>query len=114
VMHLSNMRSWVLWGFLVCPAEAARPGAVEMLALCLRETYQLQIFRDKCINIHREYEDLMDYKSPNGSFKMSKHKKLFKDAQADHEGMRKVHCDLRTYRRTELEVCDSVFQECPA
>lgn len=114
VMHLSNMRSWVLWGFLVCPAEAARPGAVEMLALCLRETYQLQIFRDKCINIHREYEDLMDYKSPNGSFKMSKHKKLFKDAQADDEGMRKFHLDLRTYLRTELEVCDSFFQECPS
>lgn len=114
VVHLANMRNWVLWGFLVCPAELGRPGALDMLALCLRETFQLQVCRDKSISIHKEFDEILDYKSSNGSFKLSKHKKIFKDAYSDDEGTRKFHLDLRTYLRTELEVCVQFFNELPS
>lgn len=115
VLHLANLRNWVLWGFLICPAELARPGALDLLSLCLRETFHLQIFRDKTLNIHKEFDELQDsYKSPNGTFKLSKHKKVFKDAYSDEEGTRKFHQDLRTYLRTELEVAEKFFNEAPS
>jgi len=112
--HLANMRNWVLWGFLVCPAELGRPGALDLLSMCLRETFLLQIYRDKCLSIHKEFDDLMDYKSANGAFKLAKHKKVFRDASADDEGTRKFHLDLRTYLLTEAEQFDLFFADCPS
>ena len=114
IIHLNNFRNWVLWGFLVCPAELGRPGALDLLSLALRETFNIVIYRDKTLSIHKEFDELMDYKSANGSFKLNKHKKVFKDAYSDDDGTRKFHGDLRTYLRTELEQFIQFFAECPS
>lgn len=114
IVHLNNFRNWVLWGFLVCPAELGRPGALDLLSLALRETFNIVIYRDKTLSIHKEFDEIMDYKSANGSFKLSKHKKVFKDAYSDDDGTRKFHQDLRTYLRTELEQFIQFFAECPS
>jgi len=113
VTHLLNVRSWVLFGFLLCPAELARPGALDLLSLCLKETFLVPLFRDKCLNIHKEFDEQMDYKSASGGFKLAKHKKIFKDAYTDDEGTRLFHQQLRSFLRTEMEVANDLFQELP-
>lgn len=47
LMMLDKYRVWVLWGFLMCPKELARPNALEMLQICLHDGFIVPIYRDK-------------------------------------------------------------------
>jgi NCK-associated protein 1 len=49
LIQLDNYKRWILYGFLICPAELQRPGALEMLGSVLKEVFVLQVFRDKVL-----------------------------------------------------------------
>lgn len=45
--HLDRVHQWVLFGFMLCPNELQRPGAVQLLVLSLSTELQLVIYRDR-------------------------------------------------------------------
>lgn len=113
LLSLDNYKRWVLYGFLICPAELQRPGALEMLSQVLRETFVLQIYRDKCIPIHEEFSKLFTYFVIGKNFKLRDHKHHTKSAYADPDKTVETHYLLRTYLRVELETLLNFFREYP-
>jgi len=115
-LELQNMdkyRVWMMVGLLVCPSNFVKDGTSEMLKLVLKDTFVMPVFRDKSISIHEEFAKLVDnYKLDK--FKLSKHKKVFKEAYSDPTSSALLHHELRTYLRHELHTALRLFGEFPA
>ena len=60
LIGLPRVREYVLYGFLVCPGELQRPGAIELLQQVLQWDVVVPLYRDVVLNVGREYGDLFD------------------------------------------------------
>jgi len=109
LMHVVRMKQWVVSGFLVCPGELARDGALELLFDCLKDSYILPIYRDVNFNIHDEYEKLFGWYKTK-TFKLSKQKKRLRTL-IEWEQMQFAHQQLRIYLRVEMDSLLHFFTE---
>lgn len=79
LMWLDRARAWVLFGFLVCPSELQRPGALLLLRAALADTWFVNIYRDQYMDIHTPYRDLYStWKGPSFDLAEEEHKQPIK------------------------------------
>lgn len=115
LLQIDRFQQWVLYGFLACPSELHRENALVMLQMCLKSTFVVPVYRDQMLNVHEEYDKMMnDYKlkNPVNNFKLSKHKKIVKES-SDPITCVQRHSELRTFLRLELNTLYHFFTEFP-
>ncbi|XP_024527538.1 protein NAP1 isoform X1 [Selaginella moellendorffii] len=54
--NIYSYREWVLLGYLVCPSELLRIGAIDIVMAVLKNTLVLPLFRDEYLSLHEEYQ----------------------------------------------------------
>ena len=112
LLFVPHMRNAVLFGFLMCPAELARPGSVSLLTSILKHSYIAVIHRDMLLDCMAEYAVLFDeYKS--GKFKLSKVKKQFRDILTEYAAIGNMHFEVRKTLRLNLATMHSALLEQP-
>lgn len=110
---LDDARMWLLYGFLLCPAELLRPGAVELLKLVIRDTQVVPMYRDRCLLIQDIYKELFK-NYVKGKVKLEKQRKSLKEALAEWDTAVDQHAQLRVVLRVELDNLTHVFEDLPA
>jgi hypothetical protein len=108
LMFINKMKSWILYGYLICPSELEHDHARDLLTVALRDGLYLPIYRDQSLSIHEQFEMLFS-KFVIRKFKLSKHKDLLKtainfatvDAYYQHHSMR---CILRAELRSFINL----------
>lgn len=118
--HLDLIRShkyfqWFTFGFLLQPEDlGSNPGdAFNQLKGIINDTLHVQLFRNEYIPIHKEYEQLFEYKSKTA--KMDKHAKILKEGKS--EGLQMAgqkHKERRTWVRQELRTLFCLMKDTPA
>lgn len=118
LLQIEKLRNFTLWSFLICPAELARPQALDLLQLCLKQEFVVPIFREKVLDIHEQFEETFEnFKMPSSSsgnkFKLSNHKKVLKEAYAEPQETIKHHLEMRSYLQLELNTLLTFFSDVP-
>eukprot|EP01006_Ploeotia_vitrea_P037978 TRINITY_DN66191_c5_g3_i2.p1 TRINITY_DN66191_c5_g3~~TRINITY_DN66191_c5_g3_i2.p1 ORF type:complete len:1186 (+),score=697.15 TRINITY_DN66191_c5_g3_i2:131-3688(+) len=112
LLYLDKFHEWVLWGFLMCPAELQPDGALELLQMCLKNTFVLPVYRNELLDIDQEYDKLFDSYRHN-KFRLSKHKKILKETYKGTSTIVANHFKLRAYLRIEMTSLLQLFTEFP-
>ena len=94
LMSVDRVRQYVLYGFLLCPGELPRPGALELLKAVLQHDVVVPLHRDVPLQFGREYGELFDSYT-KGKFTLKKHKKTLKEATGDQHSILTFHAELR-------------------
>ncbi len=114
ILFLSHIREWILWSYMLFPAELAVDGAVDVLAVALADAFFLPVHRDEQFDVHAELETLFDdFQIKATKFKLSKHKKILKDAINDYEKTQTAHVELRRFLCSELQSVTALFRLAP-
>jgi len=81
---MEDVKRWTLLSAILTPAILANPSILTLVLLVAKEYgFALPVFRDQHIEPHAEFDHLIgNFKVPDKKFKMSKHKKEFKEAAA--------------------------------
>ena len=109
---VDKLHEWILFGFLVCTQELSRQGAPEMLTGVLSSHFVIPLYRDEVYDIHAAYDHLVS-KFKFNKFKLSSHKKLFKESYNNPHDTVERHRALRTYLRVELHSLLHLLEEFP-
>ena len=112
LVGVERVRGYVLYGFLVCPGELQRPGAIELLQQVLQWDVVMPLYRDVVLNVGREYGDLFDTYS-KGKFTLKKHKKTFKEATSDSTATLTFHAELRIILQQTATTLLPLFTDAP-
>lgn len=119
ILYLHRMQEWVVWGYYACPSAIINENSVTLLCDILKDNFVMPIYRDQVINVHEEFNSIFDknivwVKKEKGAFKITKHKKAFKAATENLDGMKKAHEDMRVYLSHEVELLVELFNEFPS
>ena len=86
--------------------------ALDLLQFCLKEHFAIRIYREESLSVHEEFAAVFDtYKEHK--FKLSKHKKVLREAREDAVATITRHRRLRTYLRMELDTMLAFFSDHP-
>ncbi|KAG0587429.1 hypothetical protein KC19_2G163800 [Ceratodon purpureus] len=97
LVNIESYREWALIGYLVCPTELLRPGAVDIASVLLKESLILPLFRDEYILLHEEYQQ---YVLP----RIAESKKL---AKAGRSKGRDADAEYNLAKQVEKQICDA-------
>ncbi|XP_024388834.1 probable protein NAP1 isoform X3 [Physcomitrium patens] len=97
LVNIEAYREWVLIGYLVCPTELLRPGAVDIALVLLKESILLPLFRDEYVLLHEEYQH---YVLP----RIAESKKLAKAGRAKG---RDADVEYNLAKQVEKQICDA-------
>ena len=110
LINLDRVRQYVVYGFLVCPGELIRPGAVEMLKVALMHDVVVPLHRDVVLNVAKEYGELFENYTKG---KLKKHKKTLKEATGDQQATLLFHAELRILLQLQGLALLPVLQDNP-
>ena len=115
IMWMENAKLWVLIGFLVCPSELQKDGALALLQQVLSDTWVIPIFRDQSLEIHSQFRELYTrYKHNNWIFNDDVNKDFVKagvNAAITNSGI--VHNQHRAQLRWYLKQLTLMLQAHP-
>jgi len=104
LLLLPELREWVVYSYLLCPAELTQEANISTLVLALQDFVVLPLFRNQYINIHEEIDTLFsDYTIKTLKFKLSRQKNLVRDITENYSNLISQHTFYRRYLSTELE-----------
>ena len=112
LLNVDRIRQYIVYGFLVCPGELSRPGALELLKVALLNDLIIPLHRDVALNVQKEYGELFDGYS-KGKFTLKKHKKTLKEATGDQSSTLLFHAELRILLQQQASVLLPVYQDNP-
>ena len=113
ILNVNTFREWVLFTFLVIPAFLQDDSALRLLQQALKHDFVVPLFRNKTIRIMDEYVTMFD-KFQLNKFKLSKHKKIIKDAYNNWEQTLQDRIDMRIFLRVTMNTNLAFFTEFPA
>jgi hypothetical protein len=113
LMHMEKARTWILWGFLLCPNELQRPQALLLLRAVLSQTWFAPIFRDQYMEIHTPYRDLYtNWKAPSFDLSLEEHKQPIKDGAVMAPDAGKARIAARNVLRYTVPMLLASLREC--
>lgn len=112
IINFDKLQLWSIYGYLICPIALEKPNALQVLQLCLADHFVAPVYRDQNLSIHEEFSALFDDFKRN-KFKLSKHKKILKEAREDALATVDRHADARKRLRLELNTLLHFFSEFP-
>ena len=111
---IEDIKRWTLIASIAAPAILANPTIMTLVLMVTKDYgFALPIYRDQHIEPHGEFDALIgNFKIPEKKFKLSKHKKEFKEA-ASYELALAAHDKARAFWRVACENANAFFNAFP-
>jgi len=114
MLMAKDVKLWILFGYLICPAELQAETARDVLAKALNDGFLTPVYREFSYRILDQYSKLFeDYKQKK--FKLSKFKDIVKNAINYTTAESAIeHAAVRNYLRAEGRDLLALLKEFPA
>ena len=116
VTYLSQIKEWVLFGLMACPAVLQGKAAVDLLKLVASDGWMARVHRNKFIDVHEVWEEHFSFlKAQKTAGKYDgKAKEHMWSIEKDCMAMAgKFHAVRRTFLRNVVPQYLKVFKQCP-
>lgn len=116
VTYLSQIKEWVLFGLMACPAVLQGKEAVDLLKLVASDGWLARVHRNKYIDVHEVWEEHFSFlKAQKTAAKYDgKAKEHMWSIEKDCMAMAgKFHAVRRTFLRNVMPQYLKVFKQCP-
>ncbi|KJE88598.1 hypothetical protein CAOG_000229 [Capsaspora owczarzaki ATCC 30864] len=111
-VSLDRMTSWIVIGFLLCPAELDHSETSDLLRVALIDGFITPLFRDEVLHIHAEYETTAAFYKTTG--RLTKLKQLVSDCAAFAvQSSGGFHRERRHFFRQSIQDLQLLFTDKP-